>query len=227
MPNPPKPTFEESYDLIRIQVEKRRAKWTLSSINWLDFDDIAQIIYAHIHKKWHLWDHTRPLAPWVSRVTSNQISNLIKTHYSNFSRPCLHCPAYEGENLCSVYEIQCVKCPLYEYWVKSRQAAYNIKITLPIDTHANEVENKTAENVNIEKGVQEMHREIEKALKPIEWSIYKCIYINHLSDRDTATKLGYKTSGESREAGYRTIAAAKKKIIQVATKIAYSGDIEF
>lgn len=223
----PKPTFEQSFEIIKTQVEKRRAKWTLSSINWLDFDDISQIIYAHINKKWHLWDHNRPLAPWVSTIASNQISNLIKTHYSNFSRPCLHCPAYEGDNLCSIYEVQCVKCPLYDYWIKNRKAAYDVKITLPIDTHVNEVENHRSDSVDIEKASDDMHYEIKKLLKPVEWSIYKCIYMEHKSEKETATYLGYKTSGESREAGYRTIAAAKKKIIQLATKIAYSGDIEY
>lgn len=226
---PPKPSFEDSFELIRTLVEKRRSKWTLSSINWIDFDDISQIIYAHINRKWHLWDHTRPLGPWVSTIAANQISNLIKTHYGNFSRPCLQCPAaVDGDDSCSIYGIQCVKCPLYDYWVKNRKAAYDIKITLPIDTHANEVENHVSEeNIDIEKAAECLHQEIRKHLKNVEWNIYKLIYMEHKSDKETAALLGYKTSGKSRDAGYRTIALAKKKIIQVARQIAYSGDIEY
>ena len=222
-----KPTFEESYPLIKELVEKRRDKWRLTSISWMDFDDVAQIIYIHINKKWDLWDYSRPLAPWVSVIIANQISNLIKTLYSNFSRPCLSCPAFEGDNLCSIYEVQCVSCPLYDYWIKNRKPAYDIKVTLPIDTHINEVEGLASENFDVDSASAQMHDEIKKHLRPLELKIYQCLFVEHLSEKETAVIMGYKASKAARDAGYRTIATAKKKIIEIAKKIAYSGEIEF
>lgn len=222
---PQKPTFEESYPIIKEQVEKRRSKWTLTSIPYIDFDDIAQIIYMHIFKKWHLWDWPRPLEPWVSTVASNQISNLIKTHYSNFSRPCLQCSAFEGENLCSIYTVQCSKCPLYDHWLKTKKVAHDVNIPLPIENHVNEVENNTADSLDVERSSGELHIKIKSLLSPLEWKIYKCLYIEHKTDRETSDSIGYKSNPKGRSSGYKAIAVARKKILIIAKKIIYSGDI--
>ncbi|NDG33354.1 sigma-70 family RNA polymerase sigma factor, partial [bacterium] len=91
-----KPSFESLIDVIDSEIIKRKNKWNLTAINWMDFHDVAQILRIHIHKKWHLYDHKKPLAPWVNRIISNQIKNLIRNNYSNFTRPCLKCAAAEG-----------------------------------------------------------------------------------------------------------------------------------
>ena len=75
-----KPTFEESFDLINQEIRKRTNKWSLSSLNWMDFDDVSQIIRLHIYEKWHLYDASKPLGPWLNRIISNQIKNLIRNH---------------------------------------------------------------------------------------------------------------------------------------------------
>jgi hypothetical protein len=43
------------------EIGKRRNKWFLDSLAWFSFDDVEQIIRAHIFKKWHQWDQRRPL----------------------------------------------------------------------------------------------------------------------------------------------------------------------
>jgi hypothetical protein len=48
--------YADKAGVIDKELSKRRHKWFLYSVAWIDFDDVCQIIRAHIHKKWHQWD---------------------------------------------------------------------------------------------------------------------------------------------------------------------------
>ena len=85
-------SYSDKSEEIDKELAKRRPRWFLNSITWFDFEDVCQIIRAHIHSKWHQWDQSRPLEPWVNRIISNQMKNILRNHYSNFVRPCLNCP---------------------------------------------------------------------------------------------------------------------------------------
>ena len=69
--------FEDKLQEIETALEKKRNKWDLDAIPSVDYDDIKQIIMTHIYKKWHLWDQTKAIEPWLSRVVSNQFKNLF------------------------------------------------------------------------------------------------------------------------------------------------------
>ena len=71
-----KVNFEDFIETIDEEIKKRKSKWKLTSITWMDFDDISQILRIHIYKKWHLYDLNKPLAPWLNRIITNQIKNL-------------------------------------------------------------------------------------------------------------------------------------------------------
>ena len=43
--------FEDFIDTIDEEISKRKNKWTLTSIAWMDFEDISQILKIHIFKK--------------------------------------------------------------------------------------------------------------------------------------------------------------------------------
>ena len=77
------PNFEESIDQINTEIIKRRSKWNLTVLAWMDFEDVAQILRIHIYKKWDLYDPSQPLGPWINRIISNQIKNLIRNNYGN------------------------------------------------------------------------------------------------------------------------------------------------
>ena len=77
--------FEACINLINTEILKRKNKWTLSTLNWIDFEDVSQIIRFHIYKKWNLYDEKKPMLPWINRIISNQIKNLIrKKSFFNF-----------------------------------------------------------------------------------------------------------------------------------------------
>ena len=66
-------TFEEKYAEISVEIKKRRGKWFLNSLAWFDFQDVEQIICAHISKKWHQWDQSRPLGPWINKNIGKKV----------------------------------------------------------------------------------------------------------------------------------------------------------
>jgi RNA polymerase sigma factor (sigma-70 family) len=221
-----KPSFENLIDVINSEILKRKNKWNLTAINWMDFNDVAQILRIHIYKKWHLYDAKKPLAPWVNRIISNQIKNLIRNNYSNFTRPCLKCAAAEGEDGCTIYAKQCNKCPLYANWEKSKKNAYDTKLTLSIENHFQEVNNLPSDSLNMEETANNIHNKMEKVLKPIEWKVYKYLYIEGKDEEQTAKLMGYRTSEKNRIAGYKQIKNIKKIIIVKVKKHLYNGDID-
>jgi len=223
---PKKPTFENSIDLINSEIIKRKNKWNLTAINWMDFNDVAQILRIHIYKKWHLYDHKKLLAPWVNRIISNQIKNLIRNNYSNFTRPCLKCAAAEGEDGCTIYTNQCNTCPLYANWEKSKKNAHDTKLTLSIENHSQEINDMPMDNFNIEETANNIHNKMQKVLKPIEWKVYKHLYIEGKDEEQTAKLMGYRTSEKNRVAGYKQIKNIKKIIIFKVKKHLYNGDID-
>jgi hypothetical protein len=223
-PTPEK--FEDNIETIDKEIAKRKHKWTLTSLHWLDFDDISQILRIHIFNKWHLYDHNKPLIPWINTIISHQIKNLIRNNYSNFSRPCLKCAAAEGEDLCSIYGKQCSTCPLYAYWEKNKKDAYSIKIPLSMEYHLNEIHDIQAEDLDIDRISQHIHFYLKKELKPIEYKIYNLLYMQHKSEQEVAKLMDYKTSENGRSPGYKQIKNVKKIIISKVKRGIQNGDID-
>lgn len=221
-----KPTFESLIDSINSEIIKRKNKWNLTAINWMDFSDVSQILRIHIYKKWHLYDPKKPLAPWVNRIISNQIKNLIRNNYSNFTRPCLKCAAAEGDDGCAIYSTQCKACPLYANWEKSKKNAHDTKLTLSIENHHQEINDMPINNLNMEKTAENIHNKMQKVLKPIEWKVYQHLYIEGKDEEQTAKLMGYRTSEKNRIAGYKQIKNIKKIIIVKVKKHLYNGDID-
>ena len=222
-----KPTFEESFDFINQEIRKRSKKWSLTSLNWIDYDDVSQIIRVHIYEKWHLYDGEKPLAPWLNRIISNQIKNLVRNHYGNFARPCLKCEAAEGESSCKIYKTQCDECPLYAKWEKTKRSAYNIKIPLSLEDHEVEVNSiKFNDHADVEIHIKKMHAEMKKILKPNEWIVYEGLYICYLEEDQIAQKLGFTSNEKNRRPGYKQIKNLKKSILKKAKDLLERGDIE-
>lgn len=218
--------FEKYIQEIDAEILKRRNKWNLQSISWMDFNDVSQILRIHIYKKWHLYNSSKPLAPWINRIISNQIKNLIRNTYTNYARPCLRCAASDGDDGCAIYIKQCANCPLYANWIKSKKNAHDTKLPLSIENHLNEIHEIKNESVNVEKTAKNIHEKMKKTLKPIEWKVYKYLYIDCKNEEETAKLMGYRTSEKNRTAGYKQIKNIKKNIIAKVKNHLYSGSID-
>jgi DNA-directed RNA polymerase specialized sigma24 family protein len=222
----PKPTFEESLPIIDREISKRKSKWTLTAISWMDFSDISQILRIHIYKKWHQYDSEQELAPWINTIISNQIKNLLRNNYGNYSRPCLRCSCAEGIDLCSLFGKQSEACPLLSRWIKTKKTAYDVKLPLPLENHSQEVFNQTSDNINIEKTAENVHIYMAKILKPIELRVYKYLYIDHKSEEEVAELMGYASNEKNRPKGYKTISNIKKSIMVKVKKCLYGDKID-
>jgi DNA-directed RNA polymerase specialized sigma24 family protein len=220
-----KPTFEESINIIDGLISKRKYKWNIHAISYMDFDDVSQIIRIHIYKKWNQYDPLQPLEPWVNKIISNQIRNLRRNVYDANARPCLRCAENQGNDLCAAFGKQCSDCPLYLKWETGKKRAYNVKLPLPIENHMQEVFDIPCVSYDLDSAIKELHKKMLTQLKSIEKKIYAYIYIEGLTEEETANKMGYTTSEKNRKAGYNNFLRIKKSILQKAKEI--QKDIDF
>jgi RNA polymerase sigma factor (sigma-70 family) len=221
-----KPTFENKFNEINIEIYKRKHKWNLTSLAWMDFDDVAQILRIHIHKKWNMYDPKQPLAPWINRIVSNQIKNLIRNNYGNYSRPCLKCAAAEDDEHCNIYSKQCNACPLYAAWEKNKKNAHDTKLPLALENHTKEVHEMQDGKVDIEESAKNIHRKMQQVLKPTEWKVYQMLYIEHKDEDQVASSMGYRTNEKNRAPGYKQVQNIKKAIMIKVKKYIYSDEID-
>lgn len=232
MKKPKKPTYEEKSEVIDNEIRKRRPRWRLQSLTWFDFDDVSQIMRAHIANKWDQWDPDRPLIPWINKIITNQFKNILRNYYQNFVKPCVGCPfntSYsDTEKSCSFTEskVQDSTCPLYKKWYKSKKNAYGVKLPVSINSlPRSDVENKEGSDVQLEIAIQKVHDEMKKTLSEKNYAIYKMLIIDSMSEEDVAKTLGYKTSEKGRKAGYKQIKNLKLKFKKIAQKFLEKKDI--
>jgi hypothetical protein len=220
------PKFEDYLPIIDAEIAKRRHKWNLSSITWMDYDDVSQIIRIHIYKKWDQYQASRPLAPWLNSIITNQIRNLIRNHYSNYVRPCLKCAASVDNDKCNIYGTQCSDCPLYAYWQKRKQPATYIKIPVSIENHAHEVKNIFDDSIDVMRHAEAVHSRMKEILKPLEWQVYKGLFVDNKDEAQVAKELGYISNEKGRDPGYKQIKNLRKVIIVKVKKCLSDGDID-
>ncbi len=221
-----KPTFEESIDEINKLIASRRPKWTLSALAWLNYDDISQIIRIHIFKKWHLYNPKQSLGPWINRIISNQIKNLVRNNYGNYARPCLRCPAMEGEDICRIYVKQCGDCPLYAVWEKRKKRAYDTKLPVSLEHHEQEVFNRASDSFDMVKAADNIHAKMKTILKPMEWRVYDYLFVQQKTEEEVAKMMNLKTNEKGRKPGYKQIRNIRKNLIDKVKKVLYTGDVD-
>lgn len=228
-----KVTFEEKFDVVVENLEKRRGKWFLKAISWISWEDVCQIIKVHIYKKWDQWDQSRPLEPWLNRIISNQIKNILRNHYGHYIRPCTRCPFNISgsvdnigeENFCSWTKSgrQDNSCPLFAKWEKSKKVLYDINMAANIESHSSY--EKAEKTFNIDLAHKRLNKLMKETLSEKHYIIYDMLYIKNLDISKTAQKLGYKSNEKGRRAGYKQIKNFEKMFKELAKKLIKDNDI--
>lgn len=231
----PKFKYEDKSDEINCEIKKRRGKWFLDSLAWFDFEDVEQIIKAHIHKKWHQWDQSRSLKPWINKIITNQMKNILRNNYSNFVRPCLSCPFNQscatkngGESsLCGFTKSgsQDSSCPLYAKWERTKKPAYGIKMALALENHSHEANAIQDNDFNMTDAQNKLNEFMKEELSEKQFQVYDLLFIQHMDEEVVAKKMGYKTSEKGRKAGYKQIKNLKKIFKQKAQEILQTKDV--
>lgn len=226
--------YEDCLEVIEEELKKRQGKWFLKSLSWIDFDDVKQIIRLHLSKKWHLWDQSRALKPWLNRIISNQLKNILRNYYSNFAKPCLNCPFNQSgiseENeigLCGFTEskTQCNQCPLYAKWEKTKKSAYNVKMPVTLENYGEVIRSPQLNSFELENAEKKLHAAMKEKLSDKNYKIYEMLFIFNMTDEEVAEEFGYKTSEKGRKAGYKQIKNLKKQFKELAKKILKTQDI--
>ncbi len=219
--------FEDKLEQIERALEKKRSKWDLDAVPSVDYDDIKQIIMTHIYKKWHLWDQTKPIEPWLSRVVANQFKNLLRNHYGNYARPCLRCEHNLGGDSCGLNSSgrQDNSCQLYADWEKRKKSAYDIKLAVTIENHTNEINQRQDEFIDIADATERISEHLKPHLNLKQYMAFRMLFIENHSEEKVASYLGYKTNEKKRSAGYKQIKNLKKIFQEKVKEILDNNDI--
>jgi len=210
--------FEDHIGLIDSEINRHRNKWFLSESTAIDFEDVSQIIKIHIFKKWKLFDSSKKLEPWINAIVSNQIKNLIRNNYGNYSKPCIKCGAALAGDACSIYQEQCSACPLYAKWEKTKKHALSIKKCQSTEENSNYIQSQEDESFSLEYNIEKLNNLLPKILKENEYKFYKLYFIEKNSDEAVAKKMKFKTCEANRKPGYKQIQNIKKSIIKKIQK---------
>ena len=209
-------TYEDFSDIIDAAIKRQQYKWRLKAVRWFDFQDVEQIIKLHIAKKWHMWDQERPLEPWIGRIISNQMRNLIRNHYGNYINPC---PQHQFADHDSS------TCPICLKWEKSKKMGLELKIPLSTEDFVKEVKGREYNDFDFNGSLKRLDIYMEIRLSETHYIAYRMLYFEDKTEEDVAKFMGYKISPQKRKLGYRQVKNLKKKFLEVALEILKDHDI--
>ena len=219
--------YEQYSEFIDREISKRKLKWHLTAVNYIDFDDVSQIIKTHVLRKIHLYQSEKSaFVNWLNSLISNQMINLLRNHYGSFSKCCNKCNAAEGEDGCRIYGKQCDSCPIFYNWSLSKKNAYDIKLPLPTENHFNEVSSMPDDSIDVEKSISNFHEIMLKNLTGSENTVYKLCYVESKSDAQTASVIFKKAINSVTRKDIKSIENTKCRILIKARDIVYSGDVD-
>jgi hypothetical protein len=88
-----------------------------------------------------------------------------------------------------------------------------------LDNHDHLLRSPVGDNFDFENSIRKLNNVLPRFLKPLEWKVYKHLFIDNLSEEEVAKLMGYKTSEKNRSPGYKQIKNIKKSIITKVKKI--------
>lgn len=224
--------YEDKVEVIDNEIRKRFYKWHLTILPWIDYEDVSQIIRIHIYKKWDLWDQQKPLEPWLNKIISNQIKNLLRNHYSNYLKPCIGCKYNQadkagGEELCSFTAsgTQSHECGDFKKWAKNKRDAFGVKVPVPIEGIDYKNYHVQENDACLIKGQERLNIILKRYLSEKHYFIYKMFFIDHIDEYEIAKILGYKTNEAGRKAGYKQIKNLKNMYKDLVKRIIDREDV--
>ena len=163
-----------------------------------------------------MWDQERPLEPWIGRIISNQIRNLLRNHYGNYTNPCTltHLPNH--------HKVYCAVC---RKWEKSKKIGLGLKIPLSTEDFAKEIHNRSYLDFDFPSSLGKLDSHMKGKLSVVHYRAYRMLYFERKTEEDVAKYMGYKISPEKNKLGYRQVKNLKKKFLNMALDILKNKDI--
>jgi RNA polymerase sigma factor (sigma-70 family) len=196
--------FEARFPELKIILGRRKSSWTLTTLDW---DDVSSILMVRLWQKFHLYEPEKgPLENWANRVISRALSNILRDSLYKWSKPCVTagpsgglCVFNLADNGCAYTKskTKCGECKLYAKWQKKKESLYNIKASLPLDSHSQEVQNLQEDFLDVEAAKKIIDEKMMAQLNLHDAQIYKMLFIDHLSMEEVGKMMKYKTSNNS------------------------------
>ena len=228
--------FEDIEPNIEKLLIRYKNKWNLDVIKHYEFEDFKQDVKLHIYLKFSQWKQEEPFDPWCSRVIHNQLINKKRNLFTNHSKPCSDCYFNNGGDSCGFTEskIQCNECCKFKQWSKGKKSAYEIKTASDIDSDFVEVSQVEDLNIDYEKFLNSVRREIINRIESIKYKmtpttlkIFDMTYMQKQEDHEISKKLGYTTNEKNRNPGYRNLSLHRKIIKEIAKELLTIEDYDF
>lgn len=216
-------------EVINREIEKRKGRWRLS-LAFYSWEDCKQDIKKRILIKIASYDENKSqFSHWANTVITNAIWNILRDKYDSFKRPCLICPHNGGGNVCTLFGKQSNLCKDFDKWDKGKRYKMEIKInassldsTIQNEEHDNirkQIEDKQSTFLDFEKVIPEFNTLMHTKLNKIEWKVYTFLYIDNLSELETAREMGYSTKEKNKSPGYKQLQKLKIRIYEKAKKV--------
>ncbi len=235
-------TFEQRYEEIVREIDKRKNQWTLNS---MAFEDARQIILIHVYKKYHLFEESKVIdgrkvefTHWVNSLITHKIYGIWRDNLAIFSRPCVgnprdgmeRCAFNAGGDLCTATKSgkQCSECKLYKDWETRKKDHHAVKQTLTLENHSQEVSNIQSDFTDIEEKKRVIDEKMKERLDKQEWKAYKMLIVDGKTERQAAQALGFKKKRGKKSRmypGYLKILALRHKFVELAKEIIENEDL--
>lgn len=213
-------TFEEKLPELINLIDQRKPKWLL---NEPAFEDVRQIVLIHFFEKFDTFDPLKgEFNHWANRTITNQIRNLVRNNMGRWQRPCLHGCVYNlGGDGCGYTKSgkQCLECPLFKKWSKTQEKQFQVKQSLPLEHHIQEVNSLPCESIDAEKAKEILDIKLKELLTESEWKMYELIYIKHMTPKQAGKKLKLKVPYNSDIPGYQMYNKLKHKVVALSRQI--------
>jgi len=224
--------FEERVPELRAILARRKSGWTLTTLDW---EDVESILLTRLWQKFSLYEPEKgPLENWANRLISRALSNLLRDLLYKQTKPCQaasptggSCAYNLGNERCGFTPSgnQCNECPLYKKWEQKKQSLYNIKSSLPLDYHAQEVQNLQEDFLDIEAAKLVIDQKIINQLDKKEAKVYVLLFIEHKSIEEVGKIMKYKKQGPNKIAGYQMLKKLCSKFKEMAREAIQTEDL--
>lgn len=220
--------FSDKSDEIDLLLARSKKKWTLDAVQWMDYEDVSQLIRMHIHDKWDLWDQTRTFGPWCNTVISHQIFNLTRNNYTSFQKPCLKCPHYMSDTHCSLTKSgqQDTSCDIYAKWSKKKKYVHDIRLPLSIENQVLDNSVCVNDQFDYDKSIPLLHKKVmEKIQNDKHKTIYQMLYVECLDDSVVINTMISSPDLGSEKSDKKKLDVLKKKFYELGKQVVNEEDI--
>tara|TARA_R110001606_G_scaffold302928_1_gene450303 strand:+ start:301 stop:978 length:678 start_codon:yes stop_codon:yes gene_type:complete len=215
-----KKTYEDYSEFIDEAIRKQRSRWRLDAIKWFDFEDVEQVVKSHVAQKWYMWDQSRPLGPWLGRVITNRMWNLIRGHYGSYIKPCSTCIHARDESCAKTQSgNQDVSCSDFARWTKKKKYGLELKTAGSLEEYDGLARVQCPNSFDYDYHLDKLDVEMEKRLSKKKYRAYRMIFFEEYLEEEVANFMGYKCTDSNKKLGYRQVKNLKNEFQKLATAI--------